>query len=159
MTQEGHAFLLHRAAASELDPISEILLGVSPRAFSRASIFCLGAQIHRGEPFSSTNSPHQKSRRSGFARAPSRLQFCDSFLSRASTCFSFTTRKLGVLATPTLLHEVRGGTINFWTRSMRLHLHRTPCLYLERSSVDISSPLLLHHDLTRILRVPSTLRI
>ena len=55
-------------------------LGVSPRALSRASSACLGAQEHRGEALCSTNSPHQNSRKSCFARAPSRSKFGDSFL-------------------------------------------------------------------------------
>ena len=64
----------------ELDPISEIPLGVSPRALSRASGFCIGARKHRGEALSSISSPHQNSRRSCFARALSRLLFCVTFL-------------------------------------------------------------------------------
>ena len=40
--------------ASELDPISEIPLGLSPRALSRASSVCLGARKHRGKALSST---------------------------------------------------------------------------------------------------------
>ena len=44
MTQGGYDFLSHRTAASELDLISEIPLGVSLRALSRASSARLGAR-------------------------------------------------------------------------------------------------------------------
>ena len=71
---------MHRTAASELDPISEIPLGVSLRALSRASSFRLGARKHRREAPRSSSSPHQKFRRSSFARAPSLSQFGDSLL-------------------------------------------------------------------------------
>ena len=80
MTQGRHEFLLDRTAASELDPISEIPLGVSPRALFRASGVCLGARKHRREARSYTGSPHQEYRRSSFARAPKRSQFGGSLL-------------------------------------------------------------------------------
>ena len=44
------------------------------------SSICLGAREHRGEAVSSRSFPHQESRRSCFARAPSRPKFGDSFL-------------------------------------------------------------------------------
>ena len=55
-------------------------MGVIPRALSRTSSVRLGARIHRGEALSSTSSPHQKPRRSCFARAPSRSHFGGSCL-------------------------------------------------------------------------------
>ena len=76
----GTCFLLHREAASELDPISKIYLGINLRALSQASSVFLRSRDHRREAPSSTSSPHQKCRRSSFARAPSRSQFGDSFL-------------------------------------------------------------------------------
>ena len=82
MTQGRHDILLHRTAASELDPISENPLGVCPRALLRASSVCLGARGHRGGALSSASSPHQKYRRSRFVRAPSRSHFGDNFLRR-----------------------------------------------------------------------------
>ena len=96
-------FLLHRTATSGLNPISDIPLGLSPRALFRASSVCLGARKQREEALRTTSSPHQKSRRSCFTRAPSRSQFGESFLSQASTSFNLKTRKHEVLATPTLL--------------------------------------------------------
>ena len=80
MTKGGHDFLLHRTAASELDPISEFSLGVRPRAFSRVSSVYLGAREHRGEALISTSSPQQMSRRPRFARAQSRSKTGDSCL-------------------------------------------------------------------------------
>ena len=63
---------LHRTAASELIPTSEIPLGVIHRALSRASGVFLGARKHRTEARRSTSSPHQKYRSSSFARVPNR---------------------------------------------------------------------------------------
>ena len=129
--------------------------------------------------------------------------------SRASTFFSFTTRKPEVLATPTLFRSLsrnyseaayapplrcpwahiervqvlarvsqtfpstatsalsqawckgncranrlrgsRGGTINFWTRSMRLLINRTQCLYPDTAP-------LTEHFLSTSLRYHSTPR-
>ena len=81
-------FLLHRTAASE--STSEISLGIRPRALPRAPSVSLGTRKHRGEALSSTSFPHQKSRRSCFARAPTRSQFCDSFLRKL--CLALVSR-------------------------------------------------------------------
>ena len=53
-------FLLRRTTFSELDPTSEIPLGVSLRALSRAPSVCLGARNHRREARNSTSPPHKK---------------------------------------------------------------------------------------------------
>ena len=87
MTQGRHDFLLHRTATSELAPISEVPLGVSLRALSRAPSDCLGARKHHRWARSSTSCPHQKYRRSSFARAPSRSQSGDSFIRKLGLAF------------------------------------------------------------------------
>ena len=86
MTQGGHDLLLHRTAASEPGPISEILLGVSLCDLSRASSVCLGARKHRRGAPSSTSHPHQKYR-PFFALAPSLSQICDSFVRELRLAF------------------------------------------------------------------------
>ena len=63
-----------------LNLISEISLGVSLRALSRAADAWLGARGHPGEALCSASSPNQKSPRSCFARAPSRSQLGDNLL-------------------------------------------------------------------------------
>ena len=100
--KKGMFFLpVHRTAASELDPTSEIPLGVSLRALSRASSACFGSREHRREARSSKASPEvsQVFRRSSTQPVALWLQFP----SRASTCFSLTARKLEFLAAPTFL--------------------------------------------------------
>ena len=115
-------FITASIGASELDAISENPLGVSPRALSRASSVSLGARKHRREALSSKCSPHQKSRRSCFARAPSESKLGDSFL-----------RELRLALVP------RVGSSNSWLRQPCFEAHRkfTRKLLMRHPIVDL----------------------
>ena len=124
----GTWFLLHQTAASELDPILKIPLGVSIRALSRASSVFLGARKHRREAPSSTSTPHQKYRRSSFARAPSRSQLATVAFA-IFDCFSLTNWKLEVEAAPFFLRCLSQNS----SKAADAPPHRCPWAHIERA--------------------------
>ena len=62
-------------------------LGVSPRALSRASRFCLEARKHRGDALSSKSSPHRKSRRAASPEHPAGRNLARVFFCKLQTAF------------------------------------------------------------------------
>ena len=126
--------MLCRTAASELDPISEFPLGLRLRALSRASSGCLGARNNRGEAPNFTCSPHQKYRRSFFARAPSRSQFGGNF--RRILRLAFVSRL---------------GSSKFWLRQPVFEAYRkNPRKLLMRHLIVVLGRTLKHHDSRRL---------
>ena len=114
-------------------PSQKFSLGVSLRAFSRASSARLGARKHRRE---ATSYTRQLYRMSSFARAPSRSQFGKSFLRKLRLALSLTTWELeGVAA----LTHLRSSSQDF-SEVADEPPHRCPLAHIKRTGARSQEP-------------------